>query len=86
MRLLSTLGTIGVTKETRSALARCRRDNCSLAILHGTADQTYMGQYRGTTLRHNCTPLGPYCRPMPMVLGGFQRGGSFLLWARFPCT
>ena len=26
--------------------------------------------YRGTSLTRKCTPLGPYRRPMPRVLGG----------------
>ena len=26
--------------------------------------------YRGTSLIRKCTPLGPYRRPMPRVLGG----------------
>ena len=27
------------------------------------------GRYRGTALARKCTPLGPYSRPMPRVLG-----------------
>ena len=27
-------------------------------------------QYRGTSLTRKCTPLGPYRRPRPRVLGG----------------
>jgi len=32
--------------------------------------------YRGTSLMRKCTPLGPYRRPMPRVIGG---GGGVLL-------
>ena len=35
--------------------------------------------YRGTSLSRNCTPLGPYRRPIPRVLGGSQGGGRFLM-------
>jgi len=45
--------------------------------------------YRGTSLIRKRTPLGPYRRPMPRVLGGCQGGGDqvgVLLWARYPCT
>ena len=31
--------------------------------------------YRGTSLTRKCTPLGPYRRPMPRVLGGRRRSG-----------
>ena len=40
---------------------------------------------RGTSLIRKRTPLGPYRRPVPGVLGGSQGGGIFL-WARYPCT
>ena len=35
--------------------------------------------YRGTSLNRNRTSLGPYCRPMPWVLGGSQGGGGLLM-------
>jgi hypothetical protein len=35
--------------------------------------------YRSTSLTRKRTPLGPYCRPMPRVLGGFWGGGHFLM-------
>ena len=35
--------------------------------------------YRGTSLIRKRTPLGPYRRPMPKVLGGSQGGGRFLM-------
>ena len=35
--------------------------------------------YRGTSLARKCTPLGPYRRPMPRVLGGAQGGGRYLM-------
>ena len=35
--------------------------------------------YRGISLTSKRTPLGPYCRPMPRVLGGSQGGGRFLM-------
>ena len=37
------------------------------------------GPYRGTSLIRIRTPLGPYRRPMPRVLGGSQGGGRFLM-------
>ena len=45
--------------------------------------------YRGTSPTRKRTLLGPYCRPMPRVLGGSQggpRGQGVFLWARYPCT
>ena len=33
--------------------------------------------YRGTSLIRKGTHLGPYCRPMPRVLGGSWGGGRF---------
>ena len=33
----------------------------------------------------NRTPLGPYRRPMPRVLGGSQGGGHFLMGEVPPC-
>ena len=41
--------------------------------------------YRGTSLTRKRTPLGPYRRPMPRILGGLGGVGVFL-WARHPCT
>ena len=35
--------------------------------------------YRGTSLTRKRTPLRPYRRPMPRVLGGSQEGGRFVL-------
>ena len=35
--------------------------------------------YRDTSLIRKRTPLGPYRRPMPRVLGGSQGGGCFLM-------
>ena len=35
--------------------------------------------YRGTSLMSKRTPLGPYRRPMPRVLGGSYGGGRFLV-------
>ena len=34
---------------------------------------------RGTSLTGKCTTLGPYCRPMPRVLGGSYGGGRFFM-------
>jgi len=33
--------------------------------------------YGGTTLEGKCTPLGPYRRPVPRVLGGVLEGRAF---------
>ena len=35
--------------------------------------------YRGTPLKRKRSPLGPYRRPVPRVLGGSQGGGRFLM-------
>ena len=35
--------------------------------------------YRGTSPIRKCSPLGPYSKPMPMVLGCSQEGGHFLM-------
>jgi len=37
------------------------------------------GGYRGTAPMRKRTPLGPYRRPTPRVLGGSQGGGRFLM-------
>ena len=37
--------------------------------------------YRGSSLTRKRTPLGPYRRPMPRVLGGSQVGGNSLMGA-----
>ena len=34
--------------------------------------------YRGTSLIRKRTPLGPYCRSMPRVVGGHKGVGVFL--------
>ena len=49
-----------------------------------TSEGTAPISYRGTSLVRNRTPLGPYRRPMPRVLGGPGGVGAFL-WARYPC-
>ena len=35
--------------------------------------------YRGTSLIRKRTPLGPYRRPMPRILGRSRGGGHFLM-------
>ena len=35
--------------------------------------------YRGTSLTRKRSPLGPYRRPMPRVLGGSKWGGRFIV-------
>jgi len=37
------------------------------------------GGYRGTSLIRKRTPLGPYRRPVPRVLGVSHGGGRFLM-------
>ena len=39
----------------------------------------YLPFYRGTSPTRKRTPLGPYRRPMPRVLGGSYGGGRFLM-------
>ena len=39
-----------------------------------TDDPAELAGYRGTSLIRNSTPLGPYSRPMPRVLGGSAGG------------
>ena len=36
-----------------------------------------ISHYRGTPLTRKCSPLGPFGRPMPRVLGGSLGGGHF---------
>ena len=36
-------------------------------------------EYRGASLIRQRTPLGPYRRPMPRVLGGSEGGGRFFM-------
>ena len=36
-------------------------------------------EYRGNPLTRKRSPLGPYRRPMPRVLGGSSGGGRFLM-------
>ena len=43
-------------------------------------------QYRGTSLKRNSAPLGPYSRNMPRALWWSQLGGGCFLWARYPCS
>ena len=40
---------------------------------------TAVSAYRGASLIRKCTPLGPYRRPMPRLLGGSYGGGCFLM-------
>jgi hypothetical protein len=40
--------------------------------------------YRLISLIRKRTPLGPYRRPMPRVIGG-HRGVVIFSWARYPC-
>ena len=51
--------------------------------LHAAGDQgifqSLKVHYRGTQLTRKRTPLGPYRRPMPRVIGGFYGSGRFLL-------
>ena len=37
------------------------------------------GEYRCTSLIRKRTPSGPYCRPMPRVIGGCLGDGRFLM-------
>ena len=41
------------------------------------ANDAFSKPYRGTSLTRKRTPLGPYRRPMPRVLGGSYEGGRF---------
>ena len=49
--------------------------NARIRNVHGPASPAY----RGTLLIRDSAPLGPYCRPMPRVLGRSQGGGLFLM-------
>ena len=40
---------------------------------------TLLAVYRGTSLVRKRTPLGPYRRPIPKVLGGSEGDGRFLM-------
>jgi len=47
------------------------------AIFSCSSSRPHTYPYRGTSLIRKRTPLGPYCRPMPRVLGGSYGGGRF---------
>ena len=49
------------------------RSRCPCTTVHVTS----FCMYRGTSHTRNRTPLGPYRRHMPMVLGGPPGGGAF---------
>ena len=44
-----------------------------------------VSENRGSSIARKRTPLGPYRRPTPRVLGGSQGVGVFS-WARYSCT
>ena len=62
-----------LSPEKRSDARQPRAGTCTMLPL-----------YRGTSLSRKLSPLGPYRRPMPRVLGG-SWGVRVLLWARYPC-
>ena len=53
-------------------LPESQGQNRTLAVLYvPSREEKARGKiYRGTSLTRKCTPLGPYRRPMPRVLGG----------------
>ena len=46
---------------------------------HNRIRRNLLRPYKGTSPIKKLTPLGPYRRPMPRVLGGFQGGGRFVM-------
>jgi len=50
--------------------------NCSLSR-YRRRFVPFQTVYRGTSLTRKCTPLGPYRRPMPTVLGWSKGGWAF---------
>jgi len=54
-------------------------DACTWLIVVGAERRVVSRAYRGTSLSRKRTPLGPYRRPMPRVLGGFWGGECFLM-------
>ena len=65
-----------------SAWHECLKKRRSVLLRGGSAASWTTGVPH---LQETRTPLGPYRRPRPRVLGGSQRDGRFL-WARYPCT
>jgi hypothetical protein len=53
-----------------------KRSEAGPRALHMSLLATYYGT--GVPHLRKCTPLGPYRRPMPRVLGGSWGGGRFL--------
>ena len=54
-----------------------RRASRSISTV--SRDASTVAAYRGTSLMRNTPLVGPYRRPMPMVLEGSQGGGRFLM-------
>jgi len=63
---------VGLAAAAAVALLRASRGDHRLPgrVLHSVLTRSSLGSYRGTSLMRNRTPLGPYCRPMPKVIGG----------------
>ena len=61
-------------------LRRCVSLKSSRSCTHDWRERDWSSRgYRGTSLIRKCTPLGPYRRPMPRVLGGSWGGGRFIM-------
>jgi len=57
-----------ILKDLMDLAKFCRNGCCNTA-------NSFLQGY----ITENCTPLGPYRRPMPRVLGGSYRGRCFLV-------
>ena len=68
------------------------RAGCLTPLLRRSSQDRFMVYglwfmvYGYTSLTRKRTPIGPYCRPMPRVLGGSSSGVGVFLWGRYPCT
>ena len=58
--------------------ARCNLTFGERIAVH-RVDSYSLCRYRGTSPIRKRTPLGPYRRPMPRILGGSEGGGRFLM-------
>ena len=68
---------VGVSRDTRprAPAIEVRLEHVVQHLLGGWEFVVY----RGTSHTRKRTPLGPYRRPLPRVLGGSQGGGCFLM-------
>ena len=55
------------------------------AVVHDPSDPAFNHFVTtGALFARKRTPLGPYCRPLPRVVGGSSGGGRVFLWTFRP--